>query len=257
MENAPVTNIIAWKFHNPEDYIRFGKWMMEVFFPIYMKSPYISGINRYQIIKENPDYCPYISTYHFSNFKAFINHWKSPEAVLIGNDTVTTWGNKRDVIWNYAYQRERSVHIPAFADVFSKDLKASDAPSIHFEAFDLPREKEGDYYSWFTDIGDEVFISRIMKRAGVIGYDHLQFLNISFSYLELEQQSPKDRLGPAYVSIFYFDSVQHCLDFTKSRELAAFRTGLSSYLPEGLKLKWNVDYQLIGSWTNEKASSSV
>ena len=252
MENMPITQLAGWKFYNLEDHVRFGKWATEVFYPVWMKSPYITGINRYQIIKENPEYCTYISTYHFINLKAFINHWKNPESANIIKDMVTTWGNKRDVLWGYLYQPERSIYNTALAESIKKELNSDDAPCIHIEAFDLSREQEGEYYSWFTDMGDEVFMSRVMKRSGILGYDHFRLLSVGWSYNELEYVTPKERFGPPYVLIFYFDGVQHCLDFTNSRELAAFRVGLTPYFPEGLKLKWNVDYKLIGSWKRDK-----
>jgi hypothetical protein len=255
MENLPIVELFAWKFSNPEDHKNFGKWATEVFYPMYMRSPHISGIDRYRIIKEEPGYCSYISIFLYPNYKAWINHSKSKEWKSIMNDMLATWGNKRDVIWGYFYQPERSFHSPAFTSALANSLKSGDAPCIHIEAPDLMPEKEGDYYSWFTDIGNEVFISRITDRPGIIGYDHLKFLNVNFDYFELEGMNPQERVSPAYVSIFYFDNFQHCQSFTRSRELAAFRAGMSPYFPEELKLKWNIDYELIASWRNEKAST--
>jgi hypothetical protein len=104
---------------------------------------------------------------------------------------------------------------------------------------------------WFSDLGYEVYISRILKRSGIIGYEHLRYAGKHNEYGEIPPIFDTGDLAPFYFSIFYFDNVQHCKDFVNSRELAAYRAALSPYFPEGLKLKWNVDYQLIGSWKND------
>ena len=96
------------------------------------------------------------------------------------------------------------------------------------------------------------FLSRIMLRQGLVGYNHFRFINRGFTFADLEYMAPQERIGPPFVLVFYFDNLQSCVDFSKSKDLAAFRSALSPYYPEGLKLKWDVNYKLIGSWQRGK-----
>jgi hypothetical protein len=247
METAPVIVLVANKLNDPADFERYSKWVMEVFFPIWSKNPEIVCY-RYKILKESPDYRPALTVFRFTNYKAFLNHWQSTDGRSILNDIQTTWGSKQNYIWDYPYHLERSFYSPLFSEEYQK---ASRNITIHIEAFDIPHEKEGTYYSWFTDIGYDVNISRMLKRPGLIGYEHLRYIGEQNEYMDTPHFATGD-LGPAYVSLFHFDTPQHCLDFSNSRELITYRSSLNPYFPEVRKVKWSVDYQLIGIWKNGK-----
>jgi hypothetical protein len=253
MENAPVITLWGWQFHHPEDHERFGQWASEVFYPILTQSPFLKGINRYRIVKESAGYCNFISIFLFENYKAYVGNQRHRPMVDIAIDNQKTWGKKRAVIWNHVCQLERSAKNAACAGELKKDdLKGDKIPAMHLEAWELPREKEGDYYEWFTEIGFPVFITRMLGRPGMTGYEHYRLVPGGQDYMGMDFITPEEPINHSFFSIFHFDSVLSCQEFSRSRELAAYRAALSPYFPEGLKIKWDVDYQLIGSWKNEK-----
>jgi len=259
MENAPVIRLAAWKFYKPEEHERFGKWNQEAYIPLLMKDPAGLKIDRFKIVRETSHYANFISIYYFGNVEDAKNNFHfgltkegqkgHPEYTAYANDLLATWVNKRDVLWEVCYERIESLSKQGWKSDESGGKTSKDArPILHIEGLSLPPGEEKNYDSWFSEWARGAFIPILIKLPGLIQYDCYAR---PFSYLpEREEYVPfmaKRPDYPQYVSLLWFEDIEHYEAYEKSEELAAFRRLTMRDLPN-LNFKWYVQYQLIGSW---------
>jgi hypothetical protein len=245
MENAPVIEIVAWKFQ-PEYQERWGKWQMEVFFPILTKSKWVKRIERYERTKESAKYIRYITIRQYEDLEAIANFEKSPEWIEIFNDMKTTWANRRDVVWHAAYQL-----IKSFSNTQTTFLELGEYERVenvtimHLEGYGLPFEKEANYEDWVSKWGCDVFIPLLMKLPGLQEYSLYKLIDYDWP----EWLKAKDfDAHPPYLSVLHFQNINAFRSYENSAELAAFKYALRVPFPRGLDNKWYVQYQLMKSW---------
>jgi heme-degrading monooxygenase HmoA len=53
---------------------------------------------------------------------------------------------------------------------------------------------------------------------------------------------------PPYLSIVYFKNNEAFENYEKSRELIAYQKAIRNIFPNGLNLRWYIQYQLVKSW---------
>ena len=243
MEGASVFEVMAWKVL-PEYQERFGKWMMEVYFPLGIKLGR-KATERYQIVKEHPDYVKNISIHYYEDFEAMVNHFANPEVVYIYDDLKTTYGPRREVVWGAAYQVLKSF-IKSSADAPAKGTEINEnTPVIHLEGYRLAPEELGKYNTWFAKWGYGFYMPSLMKLRGLKEYNYCRILD----FVSHEVMWPKDILvHPIYLSVLQFENLKAFQNYEKSMELAAFREAIKVPFPKGLNFQWYVQYQLMGSW---------
>lgn len=140
MESNPFTLVVGWRLQ-PEHAERLGKWIMEVYQPLMVKSGVTKGIDRYQIVKEGPDYLRNISFFHYGYFGALDDAYKSPVGRDLVND-IATWGARREAVWGAYYQLIKGFRNDGEAPWAKAEKGAEEAPIIHLEGYNLSPQAE-------------------------------------------------------------------------------------------------------------------
>ncbi len=241
MENAPIVHI-GYLRVQPEYAERFGKWLMEAYWPLWMKSPLVRAVNRYQILKDTPEYPPTFTMMYFENFRAISNFWASPESVAVAEDFRVLWTKRGEMGWGASYQLVRSFR-DCSPSVESPSVE--DAPVIHLEGISLSSEEEDTYDTWFEKWGCEVYMPLLMKMPGIIDCRCYRLLHYDLP----ESFRVRDPAAhPTRLSVLHFENAEAYEDYKKSLEKSAFEGALSATLRRGLNYKWYVQYQLMKSW---------
>jgi hypothetical protein len=243
MEGASVFEILAWKIL-PEYQERFSNWIMSVYFPLGIKLGR-KGTERYQIVKENPDYLKNISIMYYEDFEAMVNFQANPEVVYMYKDLNITYGPRREVVWGAAYQVLKSFRKNPADTPTERDDGTENTPVVHIEGYRLSLEDMRKYNSWFAKWGYGFYLPAIMKLPGLQEYNYCRILDFE----QPEIQRPKDpSVHPTYLSVLQFENLKAFENYEKSMELAAFREAMKIPFPGGLNFHWYVQYQLMGSW---------
>jgi hypothetical protein len=214
MEDASVFEIMAWKIL-PEYQERFSNWISEAYYPLGIKWGR-KATERYQIVKERPEYNKTVSIMYYDDFEAMINYLNNTETIYANNDLNTTYGPRREVIWGAGYQVLKSFRKSPVGSLIDLTPPNENTPVIHLEGYMLAPEELGKYHSWFARWGYQFYIPSIMKLPGLKKYSHCRIL----------------------------DYEQHEV----SLELAAFREAMKNPFPGGLNFQWYVQYRLMRSW---------
>ena len=240
MENAPVINM---NFLNiapgADDEIvkRYHKWVTEVYHPMQMKFAVITGIDRYEIVRKNPEYPSICSIHHFENIAAYENYVKNPEGQAVVED-LKTWVKRgvREVIWSVVYELVQSFRDVTVSTGGKKDTRIENAPIMHMEAYWMTPEEWDKFNKWFNEYG-RVFILLFMKNCGLKGYD-------CFKYRCLGGNISMETAYPPYISLLYFENLKAFDEFEESSEMVSFQSALRNILPFGLNYRRYVQYQL-------------
>jgi heme-degrading monooxygenase HmoA len=246
MENAPVITINA---NSPapgadsEVYERYRKWGLEVYGPLNLKIPEVSGHDQYKIIKENLEYPLWVSLTHYQNLR----DWSAYAPSAVGNDIqndLKSWEERRIVerIWLPAYALIKSFRSKSSLPASYETTMIDNAPTMYLEAFRLSIEEQERYYKWFTDYGCNLFMPLIMKLPGLLGYDWYEDTGLR------RRQDIRETKYPKYLSIIYFENLKAYEDYEKSSEFVALQKSMRSVFPHGLNYKWHVQYQLMKSF---------
>jgi hypothetical protein len=180
MENAPVitvTGISHYPGADSELWERFTKWDDEVYGPTNLRTVGATEYDRYQIIKESPDYPERCMIYHFENLKAREDNVKNPEKIAISED-VSTWSKRgvREVIWSVHYELLKGFRREPGLKGNKEATKIENAPITNLEGFRLSPEEQEKYDEWLTNFGYS-FISLFIKLPGLKGYDFYKYNN--------------------------------------------------------------------------------
>jgi hypothetical protein len=246
MENRPVITISA---NSPapagdsDAYERYQQWSQEVYGPLNLKIPEVSGGDYYKIVKENAEYPLMVGITHYKNIKDWSAYAPSAEGIALQQE-FRSWEERGilEMIWYPAYGLLKSFrNKPSPSSSYHSTL-IENAPILYFEAFRLSLEEQEKYFKWFNDYGCNVFMPLFLKLPGFKGYDWYEDTGLRRRNDVRESEYPK------YFSAIYFENIKACEDFQKSAELAAFQKSMRSVFPRGLNLKWYVQYQLVKSW---------
>jgi hypothetical protein len=174
MENAPV---ITLTFRSPapgadpEVWARYRKWSSEVYVPMIMKTPMVSALDQYQIVKENPEY-PFLgNVMHYENIEARESYRKTPERNAL-EDEITAW-TKRGIVdhyWRAEYELVKSIRSGPVS-IIKKGTIIDNASFIHLEAYLFSPEEEEKYGKWLDDYGYNIFLPLFLKIPGLKEYD--------------------------------------------------------------------------------------
>lgn len=238
MENAPVINTQATRVL-PQEEERYNKWVEEGYYPIYLRNPCVTGIDRYRIVNESPDYNKTLSIQHFKDMDSWNNYQKSPERAAITKD-YATW--HREVIWSGIFQLVKSFRSSSSVTEGKQTTLVDDAPIVHLAAFNLNRENAEKYSMWFNEWGQKIYIPILMKLPGLRAINYYRWTGKS------REREIRDPDYPRYVSIIYFESLNAYENYAESPELIVLHEALKTPFPGGLDYKWNVQYQLTRSW---------
>jgi hypothetical protein len=247
MENAPVINVGGASPAPGADidvWNRYENWLCEVYLPLLTsKIPGATGADRYWIIKENPLYPSRITIRHFQNLKMSENSNKLPERIAV-EEEMATWVKRHviDYVWATSYILIKSFRSEPSDSPGVGDTKIENAPIMHIESYRLRPEDEEKYVKWLNDYGFNVLIPLFVGLPGLKGYDcykHTGLKGIS---------EVREWEYPPYLSIVYFENVEAFENYEKSRELVAYQKALRNVFPNGLNLRWYVEYQLVRSW---------
>jgi hypothetical protein len=240
MGNAPVINIAATRVP-PDNEDRYNKWVDEAYYAIRMRPTTATGIDRYTIVKESPDYNRRLGIQHFTDMNGWLDAQKNSDMKAVQNDLTTNW--KREVIWYPCYELEESF-INGFTLNRGKQTTIVDeAPIIHIAAFNLTFQDAEKYRFWFNERGRKIYIPILLKLSGIKAINHYRWTGRSW------ERETENTEYPRYLSIFYFENLQAYENYAMSPELAAFHEGLRlEFFPNRLDYKWRVTYQLTRSW---------
>ncbi len=241
MGNAPVIRITGLKVQ--DEYIeRFGNWANHVYYPHMLESQWIAGNERYQIVKESPDYVRNIGVSYHQNRRA-LEQWYRDKGVLPILEDLKTWGNRGTWVWEAAYQLLKIFRNDSPMDA-KELLRVDQATIMHLEGFWLSAAEEEKYQLWFTKWGYEVYIPLLMKLPGLKQYNYYKI--IDFEFPEWQKVS-EPNVHPIYLSILHFDDVKAFENYEKSLEHYALKGALKTLFPRGLDYKWYVQYRVLQS----------
>jgi hypothetical protein len=248
MENKPIFNISLVSRTpgaDPEVFARYQKWVTEVYIPMFIKIPEVTGVDRYHIIRETLQYPSWGSANHYTNRQGFENQMKNLVVMSLQED-LAAWVKRgiRDSIWSAAYEQIKSYRSGSAFPVNKLDTRIDNAPIMSLEAFSLSPEQEDKYFEWFNEYGCNIFLPFFIKFPGLKGYDWYQYLGSGFG----RRSGTRVENYPKYLSALYFDNIQAFNDFVNSQELASFLKAMRSVFPRGLEYRWYVQYQLTQSW---------
>jgi hypothetical protein len=138
---------------------RYHKWAMEVWVPLVMKVPGITGADRYRIVKENPDYPSFGIITHWENIRAYINTRATPEILSLRGE-FSSWSKRAVVeyIWNASYNLVKSFRSGASYSSDEDDTRIGNTTVMHFEAFRLTATEQDKYLKWLNEYGFSFFI---------------------------------------------------------------------------------------------------
>jgi hypothetical protein len=243
MENAPVINI---NFLNiapgADDEIvkRYHKWITEVYHTMQMKIAGITGIDRYEIVRKNPEYPSICTIIHLKNIAAYENVVKTSEVQAVVED-LKTWVKRaiREGIWSVIYELVQSFRPITVSSGGERDTRIENAPIMHLEAYWMTPEEQEKFSKWF-DVYSRVFIPLFMRNCGLKGYDYFKFCCLGEN-ISMETQYPP------YISVLHFENLKAFDEFERSSEMVSFQSALRNILPFGLNYRRYVQYQLTNS----------
>jgi hypothetical protein len=246
MENAPVIGVSGRSNTpgaDPALWERYQKWLTEVNIPIRLKNPGVTGVDFYHIIEERPEYPSRIITIHFDSVKAVEDDRENPNLLALAND-LSTWTSRRvlSALWSVRYVLRRGFRSKPVDTGVKEETKIENAPFMHIEAYHLPPEERDKYTRWMNDYAFNSFVPLFLRLPGLKGYDCYQSTSTKSVVQTREWEYP------GFLSILYFDQKKSFDDYTKSPELLAFQKAIYNVFPNGLNLKWYVQYQLVKSW---------
>ena len=244
MENAPIINIGARKVQ-AEYFERWNNWQMS-YYDWLVKHPNVRQINRYHITKENPQYNNIITVTLYDSLSDFEKARNSPEAKAYYEDQDTAWASRTKLIWYAQYQLIKSFRGgSAVSEVQVKESVVENAPIMHLEGYGFSFDEQGQYNTWVTKWGHEVYIPWLTKLPGLKEYARYQFFDAWSPYAKVPRAPAQ---YPPYLSILHFEDIHSYENYEKSMELAAFREAMKLPFPQDLEFKWYVQYQLMRSW---------
>jgi len=247
MENAPAINIGGTSPAPGADidaWNRYENWLCEVYLPfLLLKIPGATGADRYWIIKENSLYPSRITIRHFQNLKMWENSHKLSERIAV-EEEMATWVKRHviDYVWATSYILIKSFRSEPSDAPGVKDTKIENAPIMHIESYRLRPEDEEKYVKWLNDYGFNVLIPLFVGLPGLKGYDFYKHTGLK-GISEVREWE-----YPIFLFILYFENVEAFENYEKSREFTAFQKALRNVFPNGLNLRWYVEYQLVRSW---------
>jgi hypothetical protein len=245
MEDAQFVGFAGLKFHKHEDHVRFGGWMEEAYMPLSIRTGWLSGLERFHVTKEDPQYPDYVAFYSFDNIQAVKNLWDEKDFVAIQRDVETTFTGKCEWFSHALYRRLRSIKKEPVAGSSSRaGAKPEEVAVISVEAYSLPFLGKIRYEAWFEEYGYDIYLPLLMKIPGVIEYNHYLLVDVGFLNFEMGPIPEQ----PPYLLVVLFKNIEAYENYAKSKELAAFRAALKSEFSGNLELKWYVQYQLVKSW---------
>lgn len=233
---APGTDVDVWD--------RYEKWLREVYLPLLTsKIPGATGADRYWIIKQNFLYPSRVTIRHFQNLNMWKNSNTLPERIATEQE-LATWVKRHviDYVWSTSYILTKSFRNELSGAPGLERTKIENAPVMHIEAYRLRPEEEGKYVQWLNDYGFNVLIPLFLGLPGLRGYDYYKHTGLKGI------SDVREWEYPSYLSIVYFENIEAFENYEKSREFTAFQKALRNVFPNGLNLKWYVQYQLIQSW---------
>lgn len=240
MANSPVIMIVGHKV-KPEHRERFGKWVMEVYYPLFMKFPQLGAIDRYETINETVAYPKNVTIHQYKDFESSDEFVRSSVYTSIMQDQKTTFVDTGRMGWHWRalYELMKSFKT---ATTSAPNNQSENGPVVHFEAYRLFPDEEDRYSDWIGKWGFEFYIPALMRLSGIKKYNFYKLLDYKFP----ESLQPKGTgIHPAYLSALYFDSLEAYQNYEKSIELAAMRQALKEHFDRELELKWSVQYQQI------------
>ncbi|MFH0846653.1 MAG: hypothetical protein V1894_01150 [Chloroflexota bacterium] len=246
MENRPAmsfSGISPTPGVDSETYSRFLNWMTEVYAPLHMTIPGRTGMDSYKIVTESPEYPSLLSLLHYKNIQAREASLTNPERIAVANE-LNAWIKRRVMVyvWVNPYELVKSFRNKQFKEQSKGDTMIENAPILHIEGYRFRPGDQEKYANWLNDYASSSFVPLIMRLPGIKGYDFYENIG-GKTLVEAREWEYPDSL-----SALYFEDMVAFENYTKSPELLALKKGLLNTFPNGLNLRWYVQYQLIGSW---------
>jgi len=246
MENRPVMSFSGMSpapGADSEIYGRFVNWMTEVYAPLHMTVPGRTGMDMYKIVTANPEYPSLLGLLHYKNIQAREASITNPERIAVANE-LNAWIKRRVMVyvWVAPYELVKSFRSEQANKQSKEDTMIENAPILHIEGYRFRQGDQEKYANWLNDYAFNSFVPLIIGLPRIKGYDC--YKNIGSK--TLVESSEWDY--PDSVSALYFEDIAAFENYTKSRELLAFQKATLNVFPNGLNLKWYVQYQLIKSW---------
>jgi hypothetical protein len=246
MEYRPIINLTASTAApgaDPDDFRRYLNWSYEVYAPISVALPMMTGADRYRIVKENPEYPMSVSIGHYLNLKDRMAYAESTEGIAVVNE-FKLWHERGiiDQVWSTNYALLKSYRSKPVFSTRNEDTRPQNASIMHIEAYRLSPEQQVKYSDWFKEDGCQIFMPLFMKLPGMIGYDWFVYTGLS------RKENVREIEYPRYLSLVYFEDINGYEAFAQSAELGSFLKMMKKVFPLGLKYEWYVQYQLVRSY---------
>lgn len=219
MESLPIVSMIArtfmpWEETRHNEY--FERWFFKAYVPLLGSLAGFNAVERYRIVKNNPDYPKYIQMWHVTNLKELQTFEKSPEFIAILNSMNANFPGT-DFRWWAQYYVVSSWGEKKPTDS-QKDVSGG---VIHIEGSNISHENDKKYFPLL--IGTEG--AKRIDRCRIV------------------KDNPK---YPSYLTIFGFNNIKEFGEWEKSRADAASPKDANT---DSVKEKsWYVQYQLMKSW---------
>jgi hypothetical protein len=243
MENAPVVYAVTFNIP-PEIEERYNKWATEVYLPLLTKTSLVSEIDRYRIIKPNPEIADNLTLYYFDNLEAYKSMIASQVRQDIYKDVATTF-SQRKIVWARPYWLLRSFKNYSSASK-SKNVPTETAAVVHIEALELSPQEKLRYDEWFTKYAYRIYIPVIMRLPGLRSYS--RYLDTGEGPEAVTPSRPQESKYPVYLNILYFENLKAFEEYESSPELASFKRDMKHEVSDSLVTKWYFQYELIKSW---------
>jgi hypothetical protein len=223
MENAPVINMTFVSLApgvEKEIVQRYHNWTNEATIPLIYKNTSIMGINRYNIIRKNPEYSSWGTIQNWENIGDYEKYLKSQEKKAV-NDDLDSWVRRgvRQGVWSVVYELIKSFRADT-ATNSKRDTRIENASLMHLEAYRMTPEDQERFNKWFEE-NSRVFIPLFMKTCGLKGYDYLKYSDFSKS---TQASQARETEYPSYLSILYFEDLKAFESFQESPEQDSFQS---------------------------------
>jgi hypothetical protein len=246
MGNGPLLAISANQITpgaDPELAARYLNWCVEAYLPLQNSFPGTYGVDRYEIVNPSPQYPFFFFYFHRENLSAHHRIVSTPDYKALVAD-VKTWRDKgiTEYLWAGYYELIRSFKKDQYPNNSQRGTVIDNASFIHLEAYRLRSEDQGKYNKWLNEYGFNVLAPLIMMLPGIKGYNF--FLDTGLKNPEVRREWEY----PEHLSILYFEDQKAFENYRKSPELLAYQKALRNVFPDGLNIRWYVQYQLVKSW---------
>ena len=79
---------------------RYESWVDAAYIPLFLKNPGMTGVDRFKIVNESPDYPEDLNIWYFDSLSSYEGLWIDQGVIAVLKDMESTWPQYgRERIW--------------------------------------------------------------------------------------------------------------------------------------------------------------